>query len=182
MGKLQAHPSCFGVLAEFAGGDDLLGAVERSKAAGYSEMEAYTPLPMHELAEALGCKNHLPLIVFVGGLTGFLTALGMQYYTSVIDYPWNVGGRPLNSWPSFAIIEFELTVLFAAISAVLGMLFLNGLPRPHHPVFDVPEFEQASRNRFFLLLLSRDPRFDLDEVRGFLAGLSPLSLSEVPNP
>ena len=179
--KPPEHPF-FGLLAEFADGDALLQAIHASRDAGYDKMEAYTPLPMHEVSKALDFHSKLPILVFAGGLIGALVGFGMQYYASVVHYPLNVGGRPFNSWPSFIIITFEMTILFAALTAVLGMLALNGLPRPHHPVFSIPEFELASRNRFFLLILSRDPEFEGEKTREFLAALEPLSLSEVPHP
>jgi len=173
---------CFGVLAEFSSGEALLEAIERSKADGFTKMEAYTPLPMHEVSHALGHKNDLPKYVLAGGILGAVVGFGLQYYASVIHYPINVGGRPLNSWPSFIPVTFELTILFAALTTVLGMLALNGLPRPHHPVFSVPGFELASRNRFFLLVLHYDPRFDADRALATLEGTSPLSVHEVPHP
>jgi len=175
-------PGCFGVLAEFEDGHALLGAIEKARAAGYTRMEAYTPLPMHEVWHAIGHKSRLPQVVFCGGVLGACIGFGMQYFASVVHYPINVGGRPLNSWPSFIVITFELTILFAALSAVLGMLAMNGLPRPHHPVFAIPEFERASRDRFFLLILHYDPIFRAEHARELLAELSPLSLKEVPAP
>ena len=177
----QSH-RCFGVLAEYKDGAALLAAIELGKEAGYRDMEAYTPLPMHEVSHALGHKNHLPLLVLIGGLLGATIGFGMQYYASVVHYPINVGGRPLNSWPSFIPVTFEMTILCAALTAVLGMLALNGLPRPHHPVFSVPGFELASRDRFFLLVLHYDPRFDADRATAVLEASRPLSLHEVPHP
>ena len=172
----------FGYLAEFADGASLLRACERTRDAGYSRVEAYTPLPMHELSEALGHRNRLPALVLLGGALGAALGFGLQYYASVVSYPMNVGGRPLNSWPSFAVVTFELTILCAALAAVLGMLALNGLPRPHHPLFGVPAFELASRNRFFLLIMALDPRFDAEGTRAFLSGMDSLAVLEVPNP
>jgi hypothetical protein len=171
----------YGYLAEFVDEHRLLEAVHAARARGFSVMEAYTPLPVEEIAHALGYRNRLPAIVFGGGLLGALAGFGLQYWVAVHAYPLNVGGRPLNSWPSFVVITFEMTILFAALAAVLGMLALNGLPQPYHPVFNVPSFELASRNRFFLMVLSRDPRFDLEGTRHFLAGLSPLSVEGVPH-
>lgn len=179
LGK-RATP-CFGLLAEFATSDELLVAIERSRAAGFTQMEAYTPFPLHEVAHALGYKNRLPLLVFCGGLFGAVAGFALQYWTAVLAYPVNVGGRPLNSWPSFIVVTFETTILCAAVTAVLGMLALNRLPRPHHPVFDVPIFELASRNRFFLLLLARDERFELGATRALLEATASLSVAEVPN-
>lgn len=169
----------YGYLAEFEGDQRLLEAVRAARAKGYSVMEAYTPLPMEEIAHELGYKNRLPWIVLAGAIVGALVGYGMQYYATVVSYPMNVGGRPLHSWPSFIVITFETTILFAALSAVLGMFALNGLPQPYHPVFNVPSFELASRNRFFLMILSRDPRFDMQATQAFLAGLGPMSLSGV---
>ena len=177
----HAH-RCFGVLAQYASGAELLSAIEHGKRHGYTSMEAYTPLPMHEVSHALGHENDLPKYVLAGGLLGATVGFGMQYYAAVIHYPLNVGGRPLNSWPSFIPITFELTILFASLTAVLGMLALNGLPRPHHPVFSVPEFEQASRDRFFLLVPHYDPRFDADESARVLGTSGALSVAEVPHP
>ena len=172
----------YGYLAEFHSGSDLLEAAKRTKAAGYEVVEAYTPVPMEDVAHALGHKNwRLPWIVLFGGILGACVGFGMQYWMSVIDYPLNVGGRPHNSWPAFIVVTFEMTILFAAGSAVLGMLALNGLPRPYHPVFNVPMFETASRNRFFLMILSRDKRFDPEGTRTFMESLAPLRVEEVPH-
>lgn len=173
---------CFGVLATFADADSLLAAVKKSRKRGYTKMEAYTPLPLHDVAEALGHKNRLPLLVLLGGALGAVTGFGMQYYASVVSYPMNVGGKPDNSWPSFIVVTFELTILFAALTAVLGMLALNGLPRPHHPVFAIPGFKLASRNRFFLLIMAHDPEFELGEATRFLDEMDSLAVTEVPNP
>lgn len=176
----RVHP-VYGYLAEFRDHLTLLAAVRTARAEGYTVMEAYTPLPLHEVGHALGHKNRLPLIVLIGGITGALVGFGMQYYISVIDYPLNIGGRPYNSWPSFIVITFEMTILFAALAAVLGMLGLNGLPHPYHPVFNVPGFQLATNNRFFLMILSRDPRFDLQRTRELLESVEPLSVSDVPH-
>jgi hypothetical protein len=173
---------CFGVLAEYGSGAALLTAIEHGKGAGYTQMEAYTPLPMHEVSHALGHTNDLPKYVLAGGLVGALTGFGLQYYAAVVHYPVNVGGRPLNSWPSFIPVTFEMTILFAALTAVLGMLALNGLPRPHHPVFSVPGFELASRDRFFLLVPHYDPRFDADGALATLRASEALAVHEVPHP
>lgn len=181
-GKKPKSGDSFGWLAEFANTEELLEAIEAGKGAGYSKMEAYTPLPVHEVWDALGHKNHLPKLVLGGGIVGAVVGFGMQYFASVIHYPINVGGRPMNSWPSFIVITFEMTILFAALTTVFGMLALNGLPRPHHPVFDVPEFELASRNRFFLLIPWYDPIYDTGRVKDLFGGMEPLSLSEVFHP
>jgi hypothetical protein len=173
-------PKLYSLLAEFLTADELLAAARASYAAGYRRMDAYSPFPVEGLAEAIGfTHNRIPAVVLGGGLLGGLTGFFMQWYSAVIHYPLNVGGRPLNSWPSFIPITFELTVLFGAFAAVLGMLGLNGLPRPHHPVFAVPEFQRASRSRFFLSIQAHDPLFDREGTRRFLEGLKPKSISEV---
>ena len=143
-------------------------------------MDAYSPNAVDGLAEALGfTKTRLPLITLLGGIVGGLTAYVMQWYSAVVDYPLNVGGRPLHSWPAFIPITFELTVLFAAVAGLIGMLWLNRLPKPYHPVFNVPEFKLASQTRFFLCIEARDQHFRGAEVRQFLTSLDPISVSEV---
>jgi hypothetical protein len=170
-----------GVIAEFDGPDQLVAAAERAYAAGYRQMDAYTPFPVHGLADAIGHKGRrLPLIVLAGGLAGGLGGFLMQAYATVLDYPFNIGGRPFFSWPVYIPITFETTILGAVLSAVLGMLLLNGLPQPYHPVFNVPNFEMASRSHFFLCIESADPQFDRANTTRFLEGLAPRLVSEVP--
>jgi hypothetical protein len=174
-------PHLYGLLAEFTTPESLVEASKRAYAEGYRRLDAYTPFPVEDLAESIGfTRNRMPLIVLVGGLLGAATAYVMMYYSAVINYPLNVGGRPLHSWPAFVPITFELTVLFAAFSAVLGMLGLNGLPMPYHPLFHVPGFALASRNRFFLCVQADDPKFDRQATRLFLEGLGPKTIAEVP--
>jgi Protein of unknown function (DUF3341) len=174
------RPPLYGLLAEFETPSELVEAARRAREAGYQRMDAYTPYPIHELAEALHLpRTKLPVVVFIGGALGCATALAMQWFATVVHYPINVGGRPLASWPSYIPITFELTVLFAAIAAVLGMLGLNGLPMPYHPVFNVPRFALASRDRFFLAIESVDPLFDPEKTRAFLSGLGARHVSEV---
>jgi len=169
-----------GVIAEFTNPTDLLRAIEEARAAGYQRMDAYTPYPVEEVSEALGHHGSaLPGIVLVGGILGAISGFALQYWTSAIDYPLNVGGRPYNSLVSFIPVVFECTILFAALSAVLGMLALNGLPMPHHPIFNAPRFALASSDRFFLCIEATDPRFDADEVRRFLERQAPRAVSEV---
>lgn len=177
--KAGAHP-IFGFLAEYKDSGDLLEGIQRARGQGYRKMEAYTPVPDHEILHALEYKNRLPLIVLIGGIVGALVGFGMQWYLSTVEYPINVGGRPMNSWPAFIVVTFETTILFAAGSAVLGMLALNGLPQPYHPVFGVEGFEQASRNRFFLLLMSRDEQFAMDDTRRLLEETPSIVVREVP--
>ena len=167
-------------MAEFDNPNALLAATTRARVEGYRQMDAYTPFPVEGLAEALGFQDtRVPLLVLIGGLVGCAAGYLMQYYLAAIDYPLNIGGRPLNSWPAFIPITFELTILVAALSAVLGMLALNGLPQPYHPVFNVPRFALASRNRFFLCIESVDPKFDLERTREFLMTLGPREVSTV---
>ncbi|MCS6953364.1 MAG: DUF3341 domain-containing protein [Bryobacterales bacterium] len=170
----------YGLMAEFDNPADLLAAARAAYAEGYRKMDAYSPMPVHGLAEALGVqKNPLPLIVLLGGLVGCLTAFGMLWAIETIIYPLNVGGRPFNSWPAFIPITFETTILFAALAAVLGMLALNGLPQPYHPVFNAPRFALATHNRFFLCIEASDPKFDLVATRRFLENLPSREVVEV---
>jgi Protein of unknown function (DUF3341). len=169
-----------GLIAEFESPAALIEAARRAREAGYRKMDAYSPYPIHELAEALRLpRTKLPVIVFVGGALGCATGLAMQWFATAVHYPINVGGRPLASWPSYVPITFELTVLFAAIAAVLGMLGLNGLPMPYHPVFNVPRFALASRDRFFLCIEAVDPLFDVGKTSAFLTSLGAREVTEV---
>lgn len=170
----------YGLMAEFDNPDDLLRAARRSFAEGYRRMDAYSPMPVEGLAEAVGRpRRRLPLLALAGGVVFGLAGFLLQYWVAVIELPVNVGGRPLNSWPAFIPVTFECAVLGAALAAVVGMLALNGLPRPHHPVFNVPRFHLASRDRFFLCIETRDPRFDREQVGKFLESLSPHEVMEV---
>jgi ActD protein len=170
----------YGLLAEFEDSETVIRAAHRAHEAGYRCLDAFSPFPIEELSEATGHhRSHLPLVVLVSGVVGGAAGYYMMYYASVVSYPLNVGGRPLHSWPSFIPITFELTVLAAAFGAVLGMLALNGLPMPYHPVFNVPEFKRASRDRFFLCIEARDPKFRLEETRQFLQSLSAQAVFEV---
>jgi hypothetical protein len=170
----------YGIMAEFEQPEHVLEATKRAYAAGYRRMDAYSPLPIHGLSEALGFqKTKLPLIVLIGGIIGCLGGFGLQYWASVINYPIIIGGKPMNSWPAFIPITFECTILFAALSAVFGMLALNGLPQPYHPVFNVDRFERATRDRFFLCIEARDKQFDRMQTRKFLEGLGANEVSEV---
>ena len=170
----------YGLLAEFDSPEDLVAAGERAYADGYRRLDAYTPFPVHGLAEAIGFRtNRLPLLVLVAGIVGAGAGFFSQYYAAVIDYPLNVGGRPLNSWPAFIPITFEVTILAAAATAVLGMLALNGLPQPYHPVFNAPRFALATRDRFFLCIEATDPRFDAEATRKFLEGLGAKEVTDV---
>jgi hypothetical protein len=170
----------YGLLAEFDSPEELVAAGERAYADGYRRLDAYTPFPVHGLAEAIGFRtNRLPLLVLLGGIVGAGVGFFSQYYAAVIDYPINVGGRPLNSWPAFIPITFEVTILVAATTAVLGMLALNGLPQPYHPVFNAPRFALATRDRFFLCIEATDPRFDSEATRRFLEGLGAKEVTDV---
>jgi hypothetical protein len=161
-------PPIYGLMAEYENPQDLVEAARRARMEGYRRLDAYTPFPVEGLADALELgATKVPLLVLVGGVIGALLGYGMQYYIAAIDYPVNVGGRPYNSWPAFIPITFEMTVLVAGLFAVLGMLALNGLPMPHHPVFNVPRFALASRDRFFLCIEASDPLFDREGTRRF---------------
>lgn len=158
-----------GTVGAFSSGEALVEATRRAYEAGYRHMDAYSPIPVDGLAEAMGRRGtSMPLIVLVAGAVGGFTGWFMQWFSATYDYPFNIGGRPFNSWPMFIPIIFELTVLFAAVSGTLGMLFLNGLPRLHHPIFHAPGIERATVDRFFLCLEATDPRWDRDATRRFL--------------
>ena len=174
------RPPIYGLMAEFDLPEHIVSAAERARDAGYRQMDAFTPFPIEELTDALGIRHtRLPLFVLCCGIAGCLFGFFMQYYVAVVEYPLNIGGRPLNSWPQFIPITFEMTILFSAIGAVVGMFFRNGLPRPVHPVFNVDRFELATRDKFFLLIEAADPRFDRAETERFLKGLEPTSISVV---
>jgi hypothetical protein len=167
-------------MAEFDNPTALVAAARAARAQGYRKVDAYSPFAIEELSDALDLhKNRLPLIVLAGGIIGGLTGYLLQYYITVLYFPINVGGRPLHSWPAYIIITFELTILFGALSAVLGLLGLCGLPMPYHPVFNVPRFATASRNRFFLCIEAADPLFDAEKTTRFLETLQPKEVSEV---
>ena len=178
---MKSRHEIYGVMAEFDDPQSLVDAANAVREAGYVNIDAYTPFPVEGLAEAIGFhKNRLPMIVLTAGLIGAVAGFGMQYFASVIHYPLNIGGKPLNSWPAFIPITFEVTILFAALAAVLGMLALNGLPQPYHPVWNVSRFAFASRDQFFLCIESRDPRFNRDNARRLLQSLRPLEVNDVP--
>jgi hypothetical protein len=171
----------YGLAAEFDSAQLLLNAATAAREAGYKRMDAYSPFPIEDLPDALGQRpSKLPMVVLFGGLIGGLTGFFLQYYTSVYTYPLIVGGKPFNSWPAFIPVTFECTVLGASLSAVFGMLGLNGLPLPYHPLFHLDSFARASQDRFFLCIRAIDPKFNLQETRAFLAGLGAREVTEVP--
>jgi hypothetical protein len=177
---MAASGTLYGLMAEFESPEELLVAAQRAHREGYRRLDAHSPFPIHGLAEAIGVRRTwLPLLVLIGGMLGALVGYGTQYYVAVIDYPINVGGRPFNSWPSFIPITFEVTILFAALTTVLGMLALNGLPMPYHPVFNAPRFALATHDRFFLCIEATDPRFDREVTRRFLESLNAKEVSDV---
>ncbi len=167
-------------MAEFHEPEKLLEAAQKANDAGYTQMDAYTPFPVEGLTEALGFKRpKLPLLVLIGGIIGAMAGYGLQYYTSAIAYPLNVGGRPLNSVISFIPVTFEVTILFAALTAVFGMLALNRLPMPYHPVFNVPSFQLASQDKFFLCIEARDPIYDKEKTRSFMESIGADQVNDV---
>jgi hypothetical protein len=176
----QEYIPPYGLVAEYDSAQALVAAAVQAREAGFKRMDAYSPFPVEGLTDALGHPTtRLPLVVFLGGLLGGLAGYFLQYYTSVYSYPHNVGGRPLNSWPAFIPVTFECIILGAALSAVFGMLALNGLPMPYHPLFNVERFALASRDRFFLAIRAIDPKFDLTETRRFLEGTGAREVTEV---
>ncbi len=178
--KKRSRPPVYGLMAEFDNPNDVVAAANRVHEEGYRRIDAYSPYPIEALSEAIGVHStRMPLIVLVGGIVGCLGGFLLQYWTHVIDYPLNVGGKPLFSWPAFVPITFETTVLGAALAAVFGMLALNGLPEPYHPVFNTPNFALASRDRFFLLVEATDPKFDREKTRLFLQGLGAREVNDV---
>ena len=177
---MRATTAYHGLMAEFATPQQILHATRRAHEQGYRVMDAYTPYPVEGLADELGLpRTRVPFVVLVGGLVGAGAGYLMQYWAMAVDYPLNVGGKPLNSWPAFIPIAFEVMVLVAAFAAILGMFFLNGLPEPYHPVFNVPRFARASQDRFFLCIESADPKFEPQQTRAFLETLQPYEISVV---
>lgn len=177
----MSEPSTlYGMMAVFETPEALLAAVQRAREQGFSRMDAYTPFPVDGLAEALALPpNRLPLVVLLSGILGGLTGYGMQLFAMAVHLPLNVGGRPLNSWPAFVPITFELTILFAAFGAVIGMLAMNRLPQPYHPAFNAPCFDLATLDRFFLCIEAGDPLFEREKTRSFLQGLAPKEVADV---
>ena len=180
MSTMEHRPELHGVMGEFATPTDLVDAIEEAKAHGYTKLDAYTPFPIEQSWEALGHhKSPVPLIVLIGGIIGGCGGFFLQYWASVIEYPLNIGGRPLNSWPSFIPVTFECTILGAVLSAVAGVFIVNGLPEPYHPVFNVPRFAFASRDRYFLCIEAADPKFNRDQVHQFLLQNKAVEASDV---
>jgi hypothetical protein len=178
----RRRPRYYGLMAEFDSPTAIVAATRRAYEEGYRQMDTFTPFAVEGLAEELHFHHtRVPLIVLLGGLAGCLGGFFLQYWIAGAYWPVNIGGRPLNSWPAFIPVTFELTVLVAALSALVGMLALNGLPHPYHPVFNVPRFALASQDRFFLCIEASDPRFDRAATRDFLESLSPREVSDVEN-
>ena len=170
----------YGLLAEFDTATDLVDAARQVRDAGYTKTDAFTPFPLHEIDEALGIKRSiLPYLCFAGGIAGLVLGIGLQYFVHVIDYPIIVGGRPHASIPAMVPPAYELTILLTAFTAVFGMLLLNGLPRPYHPVFNVPRFALATREKFFLIIEREDPKFDYEETKSFMESLKPQEVFDV---
>jgi hypothetical protein len=171
----------YGLMAEFASADRLLEATRQLREQGYAGVEAYAPFPVEGLDEAVGfTSNRVALVTLLGGLAGGAGGFFMQWYAAVVSYPFNIGGRPANSWPAFIPVTFELTVLCAALAAFFGLWWMNGLPRLRHPVFDAPRFQLATRDRFFVCVRADDPKFAAGPTRDALERFEPLSVHEVP--
>ena len=172
----------YGLLAEFSTHEKLIHAAEKAYAAGFRKMDGFAPFAVEGLAEALGKKNRLPLLVLIGGIIGGAGGYFMEWYANAISYPINIGGRPIHSWPAFIPITFELTVLCAGTDCVLWIACTEGLPRPYHPLFHIPEFDRASQDRFFLCIEARDPRFHPKETRAsFCRGSGRFQSRRCPN-
>ena len=170
----------YGLVAEFDSAEEILVAADATRVAGYTRTDAYTPFAVEGLDESLGMKpTRIGWIMLLAGTTGGFLGFFMQWFANVVHYPLNIGGRPFNSWPNFIVITFEMTVLFSAFTVGLVMLARNGLPRPYHPIFNTPNFENATRDKFFLCIEASDPEFDPIETRQFLERLSPTRISEV---
>jgi len=170
----------YGLLAEFETPQALVEAATRVRDAGYRRIDAFTPFPIEELSDAIGFRDRrLPMFVLLGGATGTVVGLALQYWVSAMAYPLNIGGRPYGSWPAFIPVAFETTILFAAFAAVIGMLALNGLPMPYHPVFNAPRFTAASRDRFFLVVEAGDPKFDREQTRKLFSDLHAREVTEL---
>ena len=181
MSESTKRNSMYGLMAEFDSPEELVKSTRSASEAGYRQLDAYAPFPVEGLADAVGFrKTRLPLITLIGGFIGCFGGFLLQVYPNVFGYPLNIGGRPYYSWPMFIPITFELTILCAAVSCVIGMLILDGLPTPYHPVFNVPRFELASRTKFFLCIKARDKKFDRARTQEFLESLGPRYVSEVP--
>ena len=180
MAEVPTVAPIYGLLAEFDSPQALVAAATKVREAGYRRIDAFTPFPIEELADAIGFRDRrVPLFVLLGGLTGTVVGLGLEYWVSAMAYPLNVGGRPYASWPAFIPVAFETTILFAAFAAVISMLALNGLPMPYHPVFNAPRFSAASRDRFFLLVEAADPRFDRMQTKQALGELHAREVTEL---
>jgi hypothetical protein len=178
---METNPGLYGLAAEFETPTALVQAVRQAREAGYARMDTYTPFPVEGLPDALGFRRtKMPMLILIGGITGAISGFALQYYCAAVSYPIDVGGRPLNSWPSWIPVTFELTILIASLTAVFGLLALCGLPMPYHPLFHVPRFSRATRDAFFLCIEAADPRFDRTATREFLLGLNPREVSEVP--
>ena len=177
---MSAGPALYGLMAEFENPSDLVRAAHEARAAGYRKLDAYTPYPVEELNEALAIHDRkLPVLVLIGGILGAISGYALCYWCSVVEYPLNVGGKPFHSAPAFIVPTFEMTILFAAFFAVLGLLGLTGLPQPYHPLFHTPRFSLAARDRFFLCIESADPLYDHDETWAFLTRLGPRVVMDV---
>ncbi len=170
----------YGLVAEFEKPEEIVAAAQRATDDGYRRLDAYTPFPVEGLDRALLLPtSHMSLVVLLGGIIGGVSGYLLQYWGMVLSYPLNSGGRPLNSWPAFIPVTFELTILGAALAAVFGLFAFNNLPMPYHPLFNVPEFDTASRSNFFLCIEARDPKFDVEKTRAFLPELCPIGSDEV---
>jgi len=172
--------TAYGLVAEFEDDHALLEAAEKTRDAGYKVIDAYSPFPIHGMGDAIGMKRPiLAWVIFGMALVGMCVGFGLQYWVSVLNNPYNVGGKPMNSWPQFIPITFETTILAAGLTAVIGMLAFNGLPRPFHPLFEHPQFHRVNDDKFFLVIEAKDAQYESTHTRNFLEGLGPIEVVEV---
>ena len=182
MSSHDAGPQTWGLLAEFETGDELIAATRAARLTGYTRMDGYSPYPIGEVADELDFpRSEIGPVMFIGGVCGAVLGFCLQAWTTGVEYQLNIGGKPFVSWPMFVPITWELLVLTASMSGFFGLLVLCGLPHPHHPLFNVPQFARATRDRFFLAIEAVDPLFDVKKTSAFLAGLKPQSVAEVPH-
>lgn len=181
MSNTNNETKVYGMLAEYDNADALIAGIKKAKEAGYTKLDGYSPYAVSGIADALGfIKSEMATVMLCGGICGAICGFLMQYYTNAVDYPFNIGGKPYNSWPMFIPVTYEPGILTTCLAGVFGLLALCGLPKLYNPLFNVPAFERSTIDRFFLFVQANDEKFDLQATREFLLTLNPLSVAEVP--